>query len=195
MPDTISFNKWFFLSMMMVVVSLTAYFSRMYPSELKVQAPLPLPAPEQEPVSVPEPPVTDEIKEHDREVMDDPLAFPTKRIDRSQIPPAEFHRMINISTRGYPDNSRLMGYLTRVEDGEASNRVIKLFGRQKYPRSSKYEYYTFLNSGQDQIKLPLEVKHDNELYDDDVVAISELNGTYTVKLYENETFRYYPDIY
>lgn len=140
----------------------------------------------------------DPVREYDRSKISDPLTSPTRRSPRDQIPPYYLKRQLDIHTRGYPDNYQQMGILVRVSTSETSdneNRVLRLFGRQKYPSSNKYEYYATINSGNDMIKIQIDNKYDKELYDDDVVTISALGSdTYKVSLYDNDTWTYYPDI-
>ena len=124
-----------------------------------------------------------------------PLTDPTRRVPSYQIPPAPVKRLIDIPTRGYPDNYIQLGILTRDADKEnQDNRILRLFGRQEYPGSNKYEYYTAINSCPDQIKIPLNTKRRWELYDDDIVHISELNENYRVKLYKYDAPKYYPNL-
>lgn len=102
--------------------------------------------------------------------------------------------MIDIPTRGYPDNYTQIGILLDTKKSTSNpNNIVRLFGRQTYPGSNKYEYYITVSSGQDIIKIPLETKR-LELYDDDEIYIQELNSTYRVKLYDYDAPRYYPDV-
>ena len=72
--------------------------------------------------------------------------------------------MFNYPVRGDPDTPRWLGILINPVDikpqnnsstPDSDNRIIKLFGRQKYPSSTNYEYYATINMGNDQIKLHL----------------------------------------
>lgn len=140
----------------------------------------------------------DPVKEYDRSKVYDPLTSPTRRSPRDQIPPYYLKRRLDIHTRGYPDNYQQMGVLIRVSSSESTdnyNKILRLFGRQKYPSSNKYEYYATINSGNDMIKIQIDNKYNKELYDDDIVTISALGtDTYKVSLYDNDTWTYYPDI-
>ena len=140
----------------------------------------------------------DPVREYDRSKISDPLTSPTRRSPRDQIPPYYIKRKLDIHTRGYPDNYQQMGILVRVSTTESSdtdNKILRLFGRQKYPSSNKYEYYATINSGNDMIKIQIDNKYDKELYDDDIVTITALGSdTYKVSLYDNDTWTYYPDI-
>lgn len=73
------------------------------------------------------------------------------------------------------------------------NRIIRLFGRQQYPGSNRYDYYTSISSGNDQIKIPIGKKN-KELYDGDEIYINELGSRYRVQLHDFDEPKYYPDI-
>jgi len=139
------------------------------------------------------------IREYDYRKLTDPLVEPTRRIDIYSIPQMYMKNVIDIPSRGYPDSYTQFGILTsidRLNEGEEllrQNGILKLYGRQTYPGSSFYEYYTALNSGLDQIKIPLDIKRD-ELYDGDIVNIKEIGGKYRVKLYRYDAPKYYPDL-
>lgn len=134
-------------------------------------------------------PLTDPVKTYDYQKLADPLEEPTKRVDRYLLGPIEYRRMFNYPVRGYPDNPRWLGLLICEED-DHSNKILKLFGRQKYPRSSHYEYYTMINMGFDQIKV--HIKRRQELYDDDEVHVPEINKKYKVKLNKDDDNSYNP---
>lgn len=141
------------------------------------------------------PPQFDSVHEHDKDKMDDPLTAPTQRPPRHQIPPSRIDQYFDIPTRGYPDNYQQLGVL--VKDGEdgAGEQIVRLFGRQVYPGSHQYEYYTMVPSGLDRIKIPLDVNRNKELYDDDQVSIDHLGSNYKVKLYPKEGPRYNPYVF
>lgn len=119
-------------------------------------------------------------------------------------------------TRGYPDNYHLLGTLvadnqnkevkpSHHNSGEETNeetnneqynklsqdnKIISLFGRQTYPGSSEYEYYTMISTGNTMTKIP--IKQQRELFNDDSVYIKELKSDYKVNLYPNEALKYNP---
>jgi len=148
------------------------------------------------------PRIIDPIKDYDYHKLSDPLETPTTRVDRYLLGPIELRGMFNYPVRGYPDNPRWLGILvsdddhSKCADGKCSfekdkdNKILKLFGRQKFPGSNQYDYYTMLNSGNDQIKVRLH--HKKELYDDDHVHVSELGKKYKVKLNQNDDDYYNP---
>lgn len=92
--------------------------------------------------------------------------------------------------RNYSSNSsyQMIGFLSSNTDR------FPLFGRTKYPRrSDKWEYYT-MDETRNRIKIIIKTKGDNELYDGDSISIPELNGQFTVKLYEYSNVCYNPDL-
>ena len=140
--------------------------------------------------------MVDPVREYDYKKSYDPLEDPTQRVDRHNIYPVHVKQYVDIPTRGYPDNFRQMGILVLDGSGNESNKILRLFGRQQFPRSNKFEYYTAINSGNDQVKIPLDVRRNQELYDDDTVTIAELgNSVYKVKIHRYDSPKYYPDIY
>jgi len=87
-----------------------------------------------------------------------------------------------------------MGIVSRDSD----EKVMQLFGRQLYPGSSQYEYYI---RGKDlsglEIKFPLSLENNKELYNNDTVSISQMNndkGDFVVTLYELDAPKYNPYI-
>lgn len=83
----------------------------------------------------------------------------------------------------------MIGYITGLQG------QFPVFGRYKYPgRSDKMEYYT-INDSRGRVKIPFKTNNFNELFDGDSIIIDELGGSYTFKKYENEQFRYDPNVY
>jgi hypothetical protein len=140
--------------------------------------------------------IGDPIRDYDYRKMFDPLEEPTRRVARHDIPPFYMKRMIDIPSRGYPDNFTQFGILKKVGDPAKNeqNNILRLFGRQEYPGSYRYEYYTGINSGLDSIKIPVEARNRKELYDGDKVYIRELDDHYEVHLHKYDAPKYYPDI-
>ena len=84
----------------------------------------------------------------------------------------------------------------KSETTDRNNKLLKLFGRQRYPNSTTWDYYvqayTSGVSG-DTIKISLDKdKYRKELYDDDNVYIKELGMKYNVKLNRDDVFTYNP---
>lgn len=135
--------------------------------------------------------IIDPVKLYDYQKLNDPLEDPTKRVNRYELGPLEYRRMFNFPTQGYPDNYRWMGILIADDNTtDDKNKIIKLFGRQKIPRSNEYQYYTAINMGHDQVKIHLHQK--KELYDHDTVHIRELGKTYHVQLNKDDDLTYNP---
>ncbi len=135
----------------------------------------------------------DIVRDYDLSKAYDPLEQPTRRVPRHEIPPTGVKRWLDIPTRGYPDNFTQIGLLVTTDESDPDNKILRLFGRQEFPGSNRYEYYTMINSGHDQIKVPLDLKR-KELYDGDTVQVRELSQQYTVQMHDYAGPKYYPDI-
>lgn len=142
------------------------------------------------------------LAHYDQNKLFNPFSEPSRRVPYYQIPRYHFKRLIDIPTRGYPDNYTQLGIIIEEEkennNGQEHtenkhNRILRLFGRETFPRSDKWEYYIMINSGHDAIKIPIEVSK-SELYSDDIIRVPELNSKYKVQLYNFDAPRYYPDI-
>jgi|SRR3989338_2844673 len=137
--------------------------------------------------------IVDPIRKYDVNKLINPLESPVRRDERSQLNYLGMYGLTSIPTRGYIDSYSQFGILTRVVDNpnDKENRILKLFGRQRY--SNSYDYYTAINMGYDQIKVKIREGDTRELYDGDVVTISELNNAqYTVQLYKKDEYIYNP---
>lgn len=134
------------------------------------------------------------IINYDMDKIYDPLIEPTRRPQRYSLPPQELRRIIDMPTRGYPDNYSLLGLLVKQKnDDNKEHNILKLFGREVYPGSVQWEYYTNIHNGIDPIKIPIEINK-NELYQDDIVYIKTLGQKYMVQLHKYDGPKYYPDI-
>lgn len=132
------------------------------------------------------------LRERDRRVLNDEFAPPEKRVPEHNYPNRYLKSQINISTRGIPDNYQTVGVLVRKDD----ERILQIFGRQKYPGSNQWEYYV---SGADVngaiFKVPLDVKGNRELEDKQEIALpwfDESRGKFQVNIYPNDVPRYNP---
>jgi hypothetical protein len=137
--------------------------------------------------------VDDIFIERDKKVINNILVAPERRLPRHAYPPKYFKDMINIPTRGYPDNYQQMGILVRKND----EKLLKLFGRQTYPGSNKYEYYVVDSYSNSDNKIPLNVKGDRELNDTEKIDIPWLDssrGEFDVKIFDYNAPRYNPNI-
>lgn len=98
---------------------------------------------------------------------------------------------INIPTRGFPEDYQLKGLLLRDNTETAYN----LFGRQKFPGSTQYEYYIIANMDRNHVKIPLKMNGDKEIEDGksiNVPGTNQNNGSFIVKLYDYNVPRYIP---
>ncbi len=176
----------------------------------------------QTPPQLPPMPLEDPLVNLDRRVVDDPLTEPSRRPPRHVIMPVVGNPYFNYPTRGFTDSYSLQGYLVRDNDkyerqvntkinkinqegteeetyhdahnkhDDKENKILKIFGREKYPNSTEYEYYVIVNTGfNDNIKYFLENQR-RELYDGDSVYIDILKSKYRVKTLKNRTFEYNP---
>jgi len=140
----------------------------------------------------------DNVMQYDYRKAFDPLLDPTRRVPRHELPTLPFKRLIDFPTRGFPDNFTQTGILVSDQKckhkNNNDNKILRLFSRQEFPGSNKYEYYTSVSSGNDQIKIPIGRRRNDELYDGDDVYIEELGQKYRVKLLSYDAPRYYPDI-
>lgn len=110
---------------------------------------------------------------------------------------------ISIPSRGYPSDYQQVGVLEPQEDAPQviykGHMLLPLFGRQTYPGSHQWNYYSG-NDNYATIKLPVIVgKGDclaqtgcRELNDGDNVQVRGLPGNYKVQLYRMDAPRYYP---
>lgn len=138
----------------------------------------------------------DPVREYDLRKVIDPLENPARRLARHQIPPAAVRQYLNIPTQGYPDNFHQLGLLVKSGAAEdAKNKVLRLFGRETFPGSNKYEYFTSVANGLDQIKVPIENQRNKEYYDGDSVTLEPFEGEYTVKLHPHDGPRYHPNVF
>jgi hypothetical protein len=135
------------------------------------------------------------LEQRDRRAINDDLSPPERRDPEHSYPDKEVKNIINIPTRGLPDNYHSVGVLVRKED----EKVLQLFGRQKYPGSNQWEYYV---TGMDRYgfpnKMPVKIKGDKEVNDKDKIELDWLDkskGDFEVNLYNFDTPRYNPFAY
>lgn len=138
-------------------------------------------------------PTQDIITNYDYRVIADPLKEPGKRPPRHIIGPMIGNPHFNIPTRGYPDSFNLQGYLIdeASTDKNDENRMLRLYGRQKYPNSNEWEYYVEVNVGNDKFKFDLE-KQKREVFDGDSIYVETIKRNYIVKLLKQKGLEYNP---
>jgi hypothetical protein len=134
------------------------------------------------------------IIQRDYRVVYDPLIPAVQRPAIYNFPPAKIAQYIDIPTRGFPDSYQYLGNLFRKSD----EKVIKLFGRLKYPRSDKYDYYGIgSDSANLDYKIPIETRNFKEIYNGDEIDVPYLNvakGKFKALLFPDQTFSYNPNI-
>jgi hypothetical protein len=132
----------------------------------------------------------DPITDYDYKTLYDPFKAPFKRLSKYELEPIVNNTYFNFPTRGYSDQYSQFGYLvdkkSKIND---DNKMMKLFGRQKYPNSTEYQYYIMINNGCQQDKYFLK-KYNKELYSGDKVYVSPLGRKYKVKLLDQQDFAY-----
>ncbi len=155
---------------------------------------------------IPVPTMADDLLTmYDRKTTFDPLYEPTRRPPRHVIMPILGNPYFNYPTRGFTDTYSLKGYLVKennnhnnTEDHKgknSDNQILKLFGREKFPNSTEYEYFVSINTGfDDKIKYFLE-RQTKELYDGDNVYIDILQSKYRVKLLKDKSMVYNPYLF
>jgi len=127
----------------------------------------------------------------DKNVAYDNFKPPERRLPEYAYPDDQVQRYINFPTRGYPDTFQLMGLVMRNN----TETIYNLYGRQKYPGSNQYEYYVQTNLNNNNVKIPIKINGDKEIYDGDNITIpgtNDNNGTFHVKLYDYDVPRYMP---
>ena len=132
------------------------------------------------------------LENRDKEAIYNELKPPEKRLPEYQYPNRYVKNMINIPTRGLPDNYHAMGTLIRKED----EKILQLYGRQTYPGSNQWEYYV---TGADTYgfpnKMPITVKGGREIYDKqkiDVHFLDKNKGDFEANIYNFDVPRYNP---
>jgi hypothetical protein len=135
------------------------------------------------------------LENRDRRAVNDDMIPPERRDPEHSYPDREVKNIINVPSRGLPDNYHSIGVLVRKDD----EKILQLFGRQKYPGSNQWEYYV---TGMDRYgfpnKMPVKVKGDKELTDKDKIDLDWLDkskGDFEVNLYNFDTPRYNPFVY
>lgn len=142
---------------------------------------------------VPNMPIIDPIRTYDYRVLEDPMKDPKRRISRYSLGNILPNAAFNFPTRGPQDTFSQQGYLVdKNAPPDDPNKILQLFGRQKWANSNQYEYYITFQSGVHERKYELD-KYKKELYNKDEVKVDILNNRkYEVKLFKHETMDYNP---
>lgn len=131
------------------------------------------------------------IQERDQKVAFNDFTAPERRQPEHAYPIKQVKSIINIPSRGLPDNYQIVGLLLRNNTESA----FKLFGRQKYPGSNQWEYYAQGVMSHNDVKIPITIRGDREIEDGQTVVIPGTNhtkGGFKVKLYNYDLPRYNP---
>ncbi len=127
----------------------------------------------------------------DKKVLDDSFHPPERRLPEHQYPNKYIKTLINIPTRGYPDNYQLLGIVSRNN----TETIYNLFGRQTFPNSNQYEYYIQATLHNNTVKIPISIYGDKEIVDNQSITIPGMNPSndkFIVKLYNYDVPRYIP---
>lgn len=132
------------------------------------------------------------LENRDRSILYDPLVAPERRISIDQYP-IKIQDVINIPSRGYPDNYQLLGILHRNSD----EKIVQLFGRATFIGSNQYEYYVTTDQHGFSNKIPIETRGKREILNNDVININEFDktkGEFKVKIYNYNAPKYNPNM-
>jgi hypothetical protein len=139
------------------------------------------------------------LKAHERVI--NPLLPPERSMENS------YGISINVPTRGEGGSFQQIGALYKEviqdEDMQPGNNtdsvVLALFGKQTYPRSQHWTYYTSSNSNH-QVKMPLSNKGRKcdsqygcvEIMNDDLITVPGYNGVFRTVIYDYDAPKYIP---
>lgn len=130
------------------------------------------------------------LENRDRSVINDPLVAPERRVPVNQYP-FNVNSIINVPTRGYPENYQLLGLVSRKED----EKFLQLYGRPTFPGSNQWEYFIRTEQNGFVNKIPFQYKNGKELEDGqmvDVPGMDSSKGSFKITLYNYNTPRYNP---
>jgi len=135
----------------------------------------------------------DILLKRDTDAVENDFKPPERRLPRHNYPKESLKRLINVPTRGYPDNYHNVGMLVRKND----EKILKLFGRQKFPGSNQWEYYIIGSEGHSITKIPLKIPGNKELTNNDVIVVPWLDqskGKFNIKIFDYDAPRYIPNV-
>ena len=140
-----------------------------------------------------------DLKAHERLI--NPLLPPKRSMENSYGIP------INVPTRGEVGSFQQIGALYKEtidsDDMTPGNNtdsvVLALFGKQTYPRSQKWTYYTSSDRNH-QVKMPLSNKGRKcdsqygceEIVNDDLITVPGYNGVFRAVIYDYDAPKYIP---
>lgn len=137
--------------------------------------------------------VEDPVSVYDVNNINNPLVYPTSRPPSYLFRPMINNPLFFYPTRGIPDKPSYIANLIEIKPSSENTdnynpqlpSVLQLMGQQKYPGSSKFDYYVLLPStgNNPPIKYPVNTYKNEEVYDGDIIEV--LNKKYTVKKNKN----------
>lgn len=132
------------------------------------------------------------LEDRDKQAVVNDFKPPERRLPEHAYPDQPIKNALNIPTRGLPDNYQAVGALVRKSD----EKILQLYGRQKYPGSNQWEYYV---AGGDSYgfpnKMPIGVRGDKELEDKQKIEVPFLDkskGDFEVNIFNYDAPRYNP---
>ena len=131
------------------------------------------------------------IQERDQKALYNNFVAPERRQPEHAYPIKQVRTIINVPTRGLPDNYHQIGLLLRTN----TETAFKLFGRQKYPGSNQWEYYVQGVMANNDVKIPINIRGDREIEDGQTIIVpgtDHSKGGFKVKLYNFDLPRYNP---
>ena len=134
------------------------------------------------------------LAKRDQDVIINDFAPPERRVPAHIYPDRAVREIINVPTRGHPDNYQMLGIVLRNNTETAYN----LFGRQTWPGSNQYEYYVQGNMDGNIVKIPIKIRGDREIEDGHALQIpgtDPAKGAFKVQLYKLDVPRYNPNIF
>jgi hypothetical protein len=123
-------------------------------------------------------------REQDFERMANPFIPPVQRGPYSPML-AMKTLPVNLPTHGEYGNFQQVGYAYKPNNPD---QMFKLFGRRIH--SNKYEYYVV--HPYTEIKMPIKVKNDWEINNDEIITIPGFPGHFKVQIYDLDQPRYVP---
>ncbi len=131
------------------------------------------------------------IQNRDHQVLFNNFVAPERRQPEHAYPVGQVRNMINVPTRGIPDNYHQVGLLFRSN----TETAFKLFGRQKFPGSNQWEYFAQGVMSNNDIKIPITIRGDREIEEGQTIVVpgtDNSKGGFRVKLYNYDLPRYNP---
>lgn len=134
----------------------------------------------------------DDIERRDIDVIHNLRHPPERRVSKDEYLTHQIQKIVNIPTRGYPDDYQMLGVLSR----ESDEKMLNLFGRQRHPGSDIWEYYVSDNSNNPPTKIPIDINNNRELLENNTMinlpVFDASKGKFKLILYKFDTPRYLP---